>query len=161
MSEQGAAFPVIAGLAVGIGFVILFFVMLKPAFTLSDRELISKYSELAQVKYFLEKYPDAKAEVSRGLNGNSVKIVYSVERQVEQPSGLHTGTNTLRLHVYTRPDPYHPRQFELACKVHQGMMIGWTFADTGAMDEADKTCFYGDYPRSSGGPERYPTELAR
>lgn len=144
--------PVISGLTIGIAFVILFSAMLKPAFTLPERELVSKYSELAEVQYFLEKYPDAKAEVSRGLNENSVEIVYSVERRAEQPSELYTGTNTLGLHVYTKPDPYHPRQFELACKVHQGMTVGWTFADAGAMEEADKTCFHGDYPRTSGGP---------
>lgn len=158
MNSSYAIAPVVTGLAVGIAFVVLFSAIPMPGFMLSDRELVSKYSELAQVKYFLDRYPDAKAEVSRYPKEDNVEIVYSVERQAEQPSGLYKGINTLGLHVYTRPDTYHSRPFELSCKVDQGMTIGWTYADTSAIDEAERTCFHGEYPPVSHDFPRQPIQ---
>lgn len=52
--------PVIAGLTIGIGFLVLFSVLFRPTSVLSDSKLLSSYSELAEVKYFFDKYPDAK-----------------------------------------------------------------------------------------------------
>lgn len=149
--------PVIAGLAVGIAFVVLFSMMFKLAsFVLSDKELIAKYSELAEVRYFIEKYPDAKAEVIRTTDENSVEIVYSVERQAEQPSGLSAGVNTLGLHVYTRPNL--PLSLGVSCGVHEGLIIGWGYADNGSIDGAEETCFDGEYPEVSPDMPRYPVQ---
>lgn len=152
---NGSAIPVVAGLAVGIGFVALFSAMLKPDVAPSDKELVSKYSELAEVKYFLEKYPDAKAEVSRSQNEDNIEISYSVERQAEQPSGLDKGINNLGIHVYTK-STYLP--LEILCRVHEGGTIGWAFDGVGTIDEAEKTCFDGDYPPVSSDVPRSPVQ---
>lgn len=117
---DGSTFPVMAGLAIGIAFVVLFSAMLKPDFILSDEELVAKYSKLAEVRFFLDKYPEAKAAVSRSPNENDLQISYTVERQVEPPSELHTGINTFGIHVYTRPNHL---SLGLSCGVYQGVTI--------------------------------------
>ena len=138
--------PVIAGLAVGIAFVVLFSAMLKPDFMLSDEELVAKYSELAEVKYFLEKHPDAKAEVSRNQNDNYLSISYSVERQVAPPSELYTGINVFGIDVYTKPNHLSLGVF---CAVYHGVTIGGGSHDVSIggglksdrIEEAEKNCF--------------------
>jgi hypothetical protein len=153
---DGSTSPVIVGLAIGIGFVVLFASAFKPAIVPSDRELVANYSKLNEVRYFFEKYPSAKVEVSRPVNENYIDVIYSVERQVGQPSNLYSGINTLELHVYTTPNPYIPTTLELVCKVSEGMTIGWTYADGNGIDEAERVCLYGDYPPVSHDFARAP-----
>lgn len=136
------AIPVIAGLGVGIGFIVFFSSMMPPAFMLPNKKLISEYSELAGVELFLEKYPNAKPEVVRSPAKTFDEIVYSIERQAEQPSKI-SGINTLTLHINTTPNYV---SLELVCEVQEDGLIGWTYVDNDSMDEAEKTCFHGDYP---------------
>jgi hypothetical protein len=136
----GSAFPVIAGLAIGIAFVVLFSAMLKPDFMLSDKELISKYSELAEVKYFLEKHPEAKGDVSRSQYENELEISYIIEKQVAPPSQLYTGVNTFGIHIFTKPNQLSVGIF---CGVYHGVTIGGGYdANINSIDEAEKNCFH-------------------
>jgi hypothetical protein len=129
---------VITGLAAGIGFIVLFSVMLKPDFMLSDEELVAKYNKLAEVKYFLEKHPDAKAEVTRSPNDNYLAISYRIEGQVAPPSQLYTGVNVFGIDVYAKPNHL---SLGIFCGVYHGVTIGWGLADIASIDEAEKNCF--------------------
>lgn len=132
--------PVIAGLAIGIAFVILFSSISMPDFMLSDEELVAKYSKFAEVKYFLEKYPDAMAEVKRSPDKEDhIEISYSVERRIESASDGYTGTNFFGIHVYSEPDQL---SFGLACGVVNGATIGWGFEGVGAIDAIGNECFH-------------------
>lgn len=121
-----------------MAFVVVFSVVLKPDFLLSDDELISKYSKIAEVRHFLEKYPDAKAEVSRSPYEKYFEISYNVERQVEPPSVLYTGINIFGINVYNRPNHL---SLAISCGVSQGLTFELGFDDINAIDEAEKNCF--------------------
>ena len=144
--------PVIAGLSIGIAFVVSFAIVLRPDTMLSDEELVAKYSELEEVKYFLEKHPEAKADVSRNPYESYLGISYSVERQVAPPSELYTGINTFGIQIYTKPNQLSVGIF---CGLYHGMTIGGlNNANINSIDEGEKNCFepepvvgIGDRPR--------------
>jgi len=100
----GSLVPVIAGLAAGIALVVLFAVALKPDSMMSDDEIISKYSKIPEVRYFLDKYPDAKADVDRNPFEEFLTISFTVEKQIDQPAGWYTGTHNLGVNIYTKPN---------------------------------------------------------
>src|SRR6185503_17700559 len=59
----GSSVPVIAGLAIGIGFVVLFSTMLKPIDAMTDNELRMFVSnQYPQFQALKERYPDTTVE---------------------------------------------------------------------------------------------------
>ncbi|HEU4605884.1 MAG TPA: hypothetical protein VFS46_06565, partial [Nitrososphaera sp.] len=135
--DEGSGAPVAAGLAIGITFVVVFSVVLKPDFMLTDEELISKYSDLAEVKYFLEKYPDAKVEVNRNPYEEDAEISFTVERQIYPSGQFYTGIHSLT--VWVLAQPYHPA-FSISCG------LGWMstageLKNTGEIDSIEQWCF--------------------
>lgn len=166
---DGAAAPVISGLAVGIALVVLFSVMIIPNSMLSDEDIISKYSEILEVRYFLDKYPDAIAEVNRNPNDEYLMITFSVEKKVfDLPTNSqnengetavflgNTGVHLLGINVYTKPN-------HLSLAIFCGMvgMTGeWGLNGIDMVDEAEKECFQATTgevaqkePTSEGGVE--------
>lgn len=135
---NGSSIPVVAGLAIGIAFIVLFSVMLKPDFMLTDEELISKYSKLTEVEYFLERYPEATATVNRSPNENYVEVSYTIERQVASPSELYTGINIFGMHVSSRSNHV---SFGLTCGVYHGVTIGGGLVDLDSIEQAEENCF--------------------
>ena len=152
---DGSMFPVVAGLGIGIAFVVIFSIMLQPASIQVNEELILKYSELPEVKYFLDKYPEAKATVKKTPIENYFVVSYTVDRRVEPPSELYTGINSFAIEVNSRNNLVW---FDLNCYVHQGMTIGATLTDTSLIDEAGDNCFQGIYPIGSQDYLREDTE---
>lgn len=133
---EGSGAPVAAGLAIGIAFVMVFSVVLKPDFMLTDEELISKYSELAEVKYFLEKYPDAGAEVNRNPNEENLRISFTVERQIYPPGQFYTGIHSLTVSVFAQP--YHAAL--ISCGLGGISSMG-SLESTDAIDVMEQRCF--------------------
>lgn len=133
---MGEVAPVIAGLIVGVLFVALFSSTIKPDFMLTDKELISKYSELAQVKYFLEKYPDARAEVSRSPYEAGPLVSFSAERQVYPSGQFYTGIHSLTVSVNTRPYP----TLLITCGLGWVSTMG-SLESTDTIDAIEQQCF--------------------
>lgn len=137
--------PVLAGLAVGVTFIVLFAMALRPDNVLSDEELIAKYSKLAQISYFLEKHPDARAEVERLSSEQALLVSYRVERQVEPASDLYTGINILSVSAYK--DELNHVTLSVDCGVSQGLTAGITFRtgvsfdEISAIDAWEERCF--------------------
>jgi hypothetical protein len=136
---NGSSVPVVAGLAIGIAFIVLFSVVLKPDFILTDQELISKYGKLSEVKYFREKYPDAKAEVNRNPNEESLRVSFSFERQAQPPTDWYSGINTFGITVYSEPNHL---SLATSCAASQGVTIEMGFDNITSIDEAEKNCFH-------------------
>lgn len=89
---NGSLIPAaIAGLAVGIAFVIIFSLEFMPATALTDEELIEKTKSLEEVQLFLELYPDAEVRVDRNDPPGQIHVYYSVERQAREPSTFDSG----------------------------------------------------------------------
>jgi hypothetical protein len=134
---DGSSLPVIAGLAIGVAFVVLFSALIKPDFMLSDEELISKYSELAEVKYFLNKYPDAKAEVNRNPHERGSEVLFSVERQIYPSGQFYTGIHSLTVSVSAKP--FHPTLF-ISCGLGGISTLG-SLEGTDTIDATEQRCF--------------------
>lgn len=137
----GGSIPVIIGMTTGISLIVLFSTMFKPDSMLTDDELISKYSKIAEVNYLLDKYPDAIVEVNRTPYDRYLTISFSVERQVDPPSHFYTGIHSLGIHLYTNPN-------HLSLAIYCGK-TGIT-AESGLtgitmVDEAEKECFQTSY----------------
>ena len=137
MTDSGL--PVVAGLAVGIGFMVLFAIILRPDLTLSDQELIAKYSKLAEIHYFLEKHPDAKAEVGRYPYEQALSVSYSVEKQVDPVSGLYTGINVLT--ITADKNELNHLTLSIDCTVSRGVTVQSNFDDVSAIGTAEEWCF--------------------
>lgn len=133
----GSSLSVVAGLAVGIAFIILFSIAPRLDFLLSDREIISKYSNLPEVRYFLDKYPDAKAEVDRSHSERYIWVSFTVEEQVTPPSGLDTGIHVLTVSVLGRP--FQP-VLEISCGL-DGMTGSGPLQSIEAIDSTEQWCF--------------------
>jgi len=129
--------PVIAGLAVGIALVTFFSVMIKPDSALSDKELVSKYSKVPEVSYFLDKYPDAKTEVDRNPVEEYLTVSFTIERHLAPSSVFYSGNHTLGVNVYAKPN-----HLSLAIFCGMGGMTGeWGLSGMDMIDEAEKECF--------------------
>ena len=79
MNGSGAnlAIPVIAGLAAGIGVIVLFSMAAKPSFSMSDDEISSKVAQLPEVKALHERYQPTE---SFSRDGNTRYVQFAVER---------------------------------------------------------------------------------
>jgi hypothetical protein len=144
MTDSGLS--VIAGLAIGIAFVLLFSMAWRLDNTLSDDEIIAKYSQLTEIRYFLEKYPDAQAEVERIPSGQTTIVHFRAERQVESGSEMYSGVNVLSVSAYI--DKLNGLTLGIDCGVSQGptigvgmFHIGVGIADTSAIDQWEERCF--------------------
>jgi hypothetical protein len=138
---NGSTIPVIAGLAVGIVLVALFSVMFKPDSMLTDEELVSKYSKIAEVRYFLDKYSDATAEVNRNPYDEYLTISFGVERQVDPPSYFYSGVHTLGIHLYTKPN-----HLSLAIYCGTNGMTGESgLSGIVMVDQVEEECFQTSY----------------
>jgi hypothetical protein len=130
--------PVIAGLAIGLAFVVLLSMNLRLDNTLSDEELIAKYSKLPETRYFLEKHPDAKADVDRISHENALMVSFSVEKQVAPASDFYSGINIFSVTAYNN------RLTQLNLSVEcgsNGMTVGVGLADVSGIDAAEEWCF--------------------
>jgi len=107
---------------------------------LTDEELVSKYSKIPEIKYFLEKYPDANIEVDRSPYERYIGISFGVERQVDPPS-IYTGIHSLGIRLYT--NPYHV-SLNMYCG-KTGMTGEWGLSGISQVDEAEKECFQTSY----------------
>jgi hypothetical protein len=133
----GSSLSIVAGLAVGIAFVVFFSTMHRIDYMLSDEELISKYSRLPEVQYFLEKYPDAKVEINRNPNEQYIGISFTTEKQVSPPIGFNSGIHTLGLSVTARP--FHP-VLDISCGLG-GFGSVEPLENTGTIDFMEQRCF--------------------
>lgn len=147
--------PAIAGLAAGIAFVVLFAVVLKPDSMMSDDEIISKYSKIPEVKYFLDRYPDVNADVDRNPSSGFLTISFAVERQIGQPTDWDTGIHNLGVNVYTKPN-----HVSLAIFCGMGGMTGEEgLSGTNTIDAVEQECFQADSETVVFGPDITGDEL--
>jgi hypothetical protein len=133
------AIPVVAGLVIGIFFVVAVAWTLTPASMSSDEALIAKYSRIPEVRYFLEKHPEAQFEVERIPNEGAVIVYYRVERQVEPASEWNSGVNVLSVELYK--DRMNKLALGVGCGVSQGMTIGVGIVDKTTIDIWEEKCF--------------------
>lgn len=90
----------IAGLVVGILLIAVFAIVFKPAFAMTDDELIAETRKLAEVEYFLTTYPDAAITIDRAINAKWVMVTYAVQGQRCDPAdSLEECIKTLRLNI--------------------------------------------------------------
>ena len=101
--SDGSLISVMAGVAAGIVLIVSFSMMFKPDLMLTEGQLISKYSKIPEIPYFLEKYPDAIVEVNTNPYERGSSILFQVERQVDPPSYFYAGLHSLGIGVYTNP----------------------------------------------------------
>ena len=73
-SSSNAAIPVIAGLTVGIGLIVLFSISLRPS---SDEEIRAKVRNLPEVQALYERYAPLE-QITH--DGTSTYVDYSIER---------------------------------------------------------------------------------
>ena len=73
-SSSNSAIPVIAGLTVGIGLIVLFSISLRPS---SDDEIRTKVRNLPEVQAFYERYAPLE-QITH--DGTSTYVDYSIER---------------------------------------------------------------------------------
>jgi hypothetical protein len=127
------AIPVIAGLIVGIAFIVAVAWSMTPASMSSDEALIAKYSRIPEVRYFLDKYPDSQVEVERLPTEQAIIVYFRVEKQVEPASEWYSGVNVLFVEAYKD----RPNQLSLgvSCGFSQGMTVGVGIVDTKTIDE--------------------------
>ena len=137
MTDSGL--PVIAGLVVGIAFVLLFAMSLRLDNTLSDDELIAKYSKLPEMRYFLEKHPDAIGTVYRYPNEQALSVSFSVEKRVAPESTWNSGINILSVSVYN--NKLTQLTLGVECGVSQGLTVGLGLVDISGIDGAEEWCF--------------------
>lgn len=144
MNDSGI--PVLVGLAVGISFVLLIAMTLRPDNTLSDEELIAKYSKLGEISYFLEKYPDARGAVERLPREDALLISFSAEKQVAPPSEFDAGINVLSVSAYV--DKPNHLALSVDCGASHGITagvglahIGVGIADFSTIDAWENICF--------------------
>jgi hypothetical protein len=135
---MGEGAPVVAGLALGVAFIIVFAITLKPDFLLSDDELVSKYSKIPEISYFLEKYPDAAVEVSRDPNEQYLGVSFTVERQVSPPRAFDAGTHTLGVSVVS-VGPFKP-VLSISCGLG-GITSEASFESIETIDFTEQWCF--------------------
>lgn len=133
----GDILPVVAGLAIGIGLVVLFSVMHKPDFMLTDEELVSKYGKLGEVKYFLEKFPDARTEVNRNPNDDNLEISFIIEKRIYPASGFDAGIHSLTVSVLARP---YQSTLSISCGLG-GVSTSGELENTDEIDFAEQWCF--------------------
>ena len=81
---DGASALVIAGLAIGFAFVLVFAFAFQPVTALSNEQLVTKSKEIGDVQHFLSKYPDAKVDIRRDLT--KVTISYHISKHLSQPT---------------------------------------------------------------------------
>jgi hypothetical protein len=133
------AIPVIAGLVVGIAFVVAVAWSMTPASMSSDEALIAKYSRIPEVRYFLDKYPDSQVEVERIPGEGAVTVYYRVERQVQPASDWNSGINTLIVSAYK--NGLNQLALGVDCGFSQGMTIGVGIIDKTTIDIWEERCF--------------------
>ncbi|MEP0826022.1 MAG: hypothetical protein HRF40_11100 [Nitrososphaera sp.] len=114
---------------------------------LSDEELLAKYSELPAIRYFLDKYPDAKAEVDRTPHEQYFVILFTAERQVSPQRGFNSGVHSLGISVLTTP--FQPSLY-VTCGLG-GMSTDQAVESIETIDNTEKWCFQPTPPFYSGG----------
>jgi len=145
-NHVNVAIPVVAGLVVGIAFVIAMALAMTPDTMLSDEALIAKYSKIAEVRYFLEKYPDAQVEVERISSQQATMVYFEVAKQVEPASEWNSGINVLRVSAYK--DKLAPLALGIGCGTSQELAglksifyYGVGIADVSNIDAWEERCF--------------------
>jgi hypothetical protein len=82
--SEGIGLPVIAGLSVGIAFVLMFSLAIGNSFFATDDQIIASANSTPEAKVFFSEYPDGKVLVDKTGNvfGSPV-IMYSYEKTYE------------------------------------------------------------------------------
>ncbi|HLG36985.1 MAG TPA: hypothetical protein VI338_02525 [Nitrososphaera sp.] len=106
---------------------------------MSDDELIAKYSKLPEIGYFLEKHPDAKADVDRVTYENAIMVSFSVEKQIEPASDFYSGINVLTVSAHGQK--LTCVTLGIDCGISQGFTVGVGLADVSGIDAAEEWCF--------------------
>lgn len=143
MSESPIA-PVIAGLVIGIAFVVMLSLASFPVAALTDEELIEKTKKLKEVQLFLEMHPDAEISVERHNDTfRAVEVHYSVTKQIMEPTRFDSGIRTKELVVGTGSSfDDDAASFTLVC--NRGERSSMTFH--ASMDAIANECIVGQQP---------------
>jgi hypothetical protein len=128
--------PVIAGMAVGIAFIVLFSLAYKPAIQLSDAELIEKTKTMKEVQFFLQKYPDAKSGVDRSALPDSLYVTHSVQIKLANYGGMDDGIREKQLIVIVDPYGSNNMALSLSCLAPVSVSVD----DGITIDLVDKFC---------------------
>lgn len=145
MADSATA-PVIAGLAIGIAFVVMLSLVSFPVAALTDEELIEKTKKLKEVQLFLEMHPDAEIFVERHNDTfRAVEVHYSVTKQIMEPTRFDSGIRTKVLVVVVGTGSSFDddtASFTLVCD--RGERSSMTFH--ASMDAIANECIVGQRP---------------
>jgi hypothetical protein len=131
--------PILVGLALGIATIAIFSEFVRSDNLLSDKELIARYSNVPEVKYFMNKYPDAIVSVDRYDYGTPMtSVTYAIDRQVDTPTMIESGSH--RLYISVLGQSLHPLTLEIGCGVG-GMTLNAALSNVSMIDAFASGCF--------------------
>jgi hypothetical protein len=126
---DSATLAVVAGLIIGIAFIVLFSMSIKPTLSPSDNQIIAAANKFPEANAFFSNYPDAKVEIDRSGGYGSLPIIVYHYEKIYDDSRINEARMFVHINTLTGM-PSHI-SIDTDCAVSSVNGFGVTFSEYG------------------------------